>query len=251
MKTNISISLLFSLCILWMSCTSTKAVVEKPPKYNPRFDFEPPTRETPLSADVTIGLLNPSFVDDKSDFKKVPYSSFVGNMANDFEELLVAKGFGLRGPFNSRDEMVYGDKKETDIMLEVSISLEEEKGTMGFKQKTNWNQVVNGNAPNYYTLSGTFYQFGNIMIEATHPFTGEIFWKKSIPLPRREITVNGYDTYKGKPKHDVVMADVGVYNPIAEALDQYYQEAMETAWRHIAVEEMKMIKDQIIDSKND
>ena len=39
--------------------------------------------------------------------------------------------------------------------------------------------------------------------------------------------------------------DVGIYNPIAKALESYYQDAIKTAWRHIDEEEMEMIVKQI------
>ena len=43
--------------------------------------------------------------------------------------------------------------------------------------------------------------------------------------------------------------DTGVYNPTAKALEEYYQEAIITAYRHIDINEMKMIKKEIQKSK--
>lgn len=45
-------------------------------------------------------------------------------MGNDFEKLLTAKGFTIRGPFRSRDEMVYNDKRNSDFVLQVEIDLQ-------------------------------------------------------------------------------------------------------------------------------
>ena len=87
------------------------------------------------------------------------------------------------------------------------------------QKKTNWAQALSKNAPNHYTVSGTFYHFGNIIIEATDPFTGEKFWKKTIALPRKEIMAQGNKTWTGKPTPRQLMSeDTGVYNPTAKAL---------------------------------
>ena len=100
-------------------------------------------------------------------------------------------------------------------------------------------------------MGGTFYHFGNIIIEATDPFTGEKFWKKTVSLPRKEIVAQGNQTWTGKPTPTQMLSlDTGIYNPIAKALEQYYQEAIKTAWRHIDAQEMQMIKKEIEKSKN-
>jgi hypothetical protein len=237
--------------LLLSSCGSTGNVAtSKAPKYNPNFDYTPPERANPRSANITVALINPVFADEDPNKLVPPYSTFIENMADDFEEMLIAKGFSLRGPFKSRDEMVYGDKKNSDIALEIRISLKEE-GKLQMSQKTNWGQVLNKNASNHYTVGGTFYHFGNIIIEATDPFTGEKFWKKTVSLPRKEIVAQGNQTWTGKPTPTQMLSlDTGIYNPIAKALEEYYQEAIKTAWRHIDAQEMQMIKKEIEKSKN-
>lgn len=232
-----------------LACGSTGNVASKAPKYNPNFDYTPPQRENPRSAGITIALINPVFTGEDPNKLVPPYSTFIENMADDFEEMLIAKGFSLRGPFASRDEMVYGDKKNSDIALEINISLKEE-GNLQLKKKTNWAQALNKKASNHYTVGGTFYHFGNIIIEATDPFTGEKFWKKTVALPRKEIVAQGNQVWTGKPTPTQMLSlDTGIYNPVAKALESYYQDAIKTAWRHIDVEEMKMIKKQIEKSK--
>jgi hypothetical protein len=240
---------IFSLVIL-TSCGSTSNVATKEtPRYNPNFDYTPPERANPRSANITVALINPVFADEDPGKMVAPYSTFIENMGDDFEEMLIAKGFSLRGPFKSRDEMVYGDKKNSDIALEIRISLKEE-GSLQLSKKNNWSQAINKNAPNHYTVGGTFYHFGNIIIEATDPFTGEKFWKKTVALPRKEIVAQGNKTWTGKPTPTQMLSlDTGVYNPIAKALEEYYQEAIKTAWRHIDAQEMQLIKKEIEKSK--
>lgn len=240
---------IFSLLLLVSCGSSSKVVTKEVPRYSPNFDYTPPERANPRSANITIALINPVFADEDPNKMVQPYSTFIENMADDFEEMLIAKGFSLRGPFKTRDEMVYGDKKNSDISLEIRISLKEE-GKLSLKKKTNWAQAISKNAPNHYTVGGTFYHFGNIIIEATDPFTGEKFWKKTISLPRKKIVAQGTEVWTGTPTPEQMLSkDTGIYNPTAKALEEYYQEAIKTAWRHIDVKEMEMITKEIKKSK--
>lgn len=244
---------LSTIVLILLSCGGAKKVQQAPQKYDPRFDFTPQERANPRSADITIALINPVFSNTDSSRYAPPYSTFIENMADDFEEMLIAKGFTIRGPFASRDEMVYGDKKDSDIALEISVSLKDE-GAIEIRQgsKTNWGAIINPDAKDfvYYKVGGTFYHSGSLIIEATDPFNGEKFWKKTVSLPRKEINTQGYTTFSQKPKYSEILNDVGVYNPVARALEEYYKEAIQTAWRHIDTEEMKLVKKEIRASKN-
>ena len=248
-KTLYFIVVIFSLTLITACGSAPKVAQKEEARFNPNFDYTPQDRANPRSADITIALLNPVFAGRNPNLRVQPYSTFIENMADDFEEMLIAKGFSLRGPFKNRDEMVYGDKSNSDIALEIRISLKDE-GNLKLQKQTNWAQVISKNAPDHYKVSGTFYHFGNIIIEATDPFTGEKFWKKTIALPRKEIMVQGSKTWTGKPTPRQMMTeDIGVYNPTAKALEEYYQEAIKTAYRHIDVNEMKMIKAEIKKSR--
>ena len=238
----------FCSLVLLLSCGPSKVATSEP-RYNPVFDYTPQERANPRSAGITIALINPVFADDDPSHLVPPYSTFIENMADDFEEMLIAKGFSLRGPFATRDEMVYGDKTQTDIALEINISLKED-GNLQLQEKTNWGKVLNKSAGSLYTVAGTFYHFGNINIEATDPFTGEKFWKKTVALPRKQIVCQGAQTWNGRPTTEQMLNDdVGIYNPIAKALESYYTEAIATAWRHIDPQEMEIVKQEIKKSK--
>ena len=112
---------LFILSTLFIiSCGASKNVAEKEiARYNPKFDYTPPERANPRSANITVALINPVFVDEDPTRLVKPYSTFIENMADDFEEMLIAKGFSLRGPFKTRDEIKKGLAGE-EIEKEIS-----------------------------------------------------------------------------------------------------------------------------------
>lgn len=216
-------------------------------RYEAKFDHTPKERAEPRSAGLTIALMNPVFADiQENAFRyEAPYSTFIKNMGNDFEELMTAKGFSIRGPFVNRDEMVYGDKKNSDLAFHIEVDIEEEGGL----HPTRYGGYSQYATP-YYKVSGTYYTNATLNMLVTDPMNGEKFWKKSITLPRKEITCRGVKKfYKYPPSSSEVLTDVAVYNAVAKALDEYYDEALSSASRHIDSEEFKKIAEEIEKSR--
>lgn len=75
-----------------------------------RFDFSPPSKADVGATGITIALIKPSFINNNPYAYVDPIGEMATSMANDFNELLTAKGFKIRGPFQSRDAMTYSDK---------------------------------------------------------------------------------------------------------------------------------------------
>jgi len=242
-------SLVLAFTLFFTGCTTTKTATQEP-RYAPRFDYTPTERNNPNSAGVTIALINPQYTDDDPGRVAPPYSEFIENMANDFEEMLIAKGFSIRGPFKNRDEMVYSDKKNSDLALEINVSLKDE-GQLGLKPYATLGSLVGLDSGSSYKVAGTFQHYGNLVLEVTDPFNGEKFWKKSVSLPKIPIACEGTEIWTGKPNPtELLSKDVGIYNPIAKALEGYYKEAISTAWRHLDVEEFTLIKNEIAKSRS-
>src|SRR4051812_31123710 len=115
-----------AMTLLLVSCTSTKLVTTITERALAKFDFSPPSRAQVGARNITIALLIPHFVDrnySDAEYLAPPYNDMATSMAADFEELLTAKGFTIRGPFNSRDEMVYNEKINSNFALEITIDL--------------------------------------------------------------------------------------------------------------------------------
>ena len=225
--------------LLLSSCAALFETVPQEPRYAPSFDFSRAETTQANSQNITIALINPIFHDSKknSALYHEPYSTFISNMANDFEELLTAKGFTIRGPFGSRDEMVYGDKKNSALALEIEVDLKQDgRPTIS---------SYSGYSTMYYKVRGSFYHHGNLNITITNPMNGEKFWKKSVALPRKEIVCNGTKKFNRRPSTSEMLIDNGVYNPLAKALEEYYTSALNMASKHMSPEEFKVIAKEI------
>ncbi len=241
-KQHYLFTLTFSL-LFFFGCGSVKQVA--PAKYNPKFGYTPEERVQISEKSLSIAIIDPVYSDGEDNNLVEPYSSFVGNMADDLEETLNANGFKIKGPYKTRDEMVYGDKLNSDFALEIEVEILTEQGTFKRVDPSFGTQLA---CKTCYKLAGTFYHKGRIIITATDPIDGEKFWKKTVDLERKPVAVSSFghfDGSRGRLTDAVILQDVGIYNPIAKVLESYYAETMESLSRQIDPREMEQISKQI------
>jgi hypothetical protein len=170
-------------------------------------------------------------------------------MGNDFEELLTAKGFTMRGPFGSRDEMVYNDKTNSSFILEIGIDINPQYNRKYTTEtKTNWGAVLDKNAPAAtYThhMNGEITLGGNLVINAKSSQYGELIWKKNISLEASSFTYTGTITWTGVPTMaEELNKDNQVYNTLSAELEKFYLKALNLAWQQIDPAEMKTVAEQ-------
>ena len=233
----------FLAILMFVGCATTQQVA--PSKYNPQFNFTPEQRTQVSESSLTVAIINPVFSDGEKGALVEPYKSFVNNMADDIEETLNANEFKIKGPFKTRDEMVYTDKLNSDFALEIEVEMLSEQGDFGKRDLALGDALLYKNA---YRLGGTFYHKGRIIITATDPIDGEKFWKKTIDLPRKAVVTNGNMKFTGPTANlqkEVVAQDTGIYNPIAKVLEEYYGESLQNIARQIDPREMKEVSKQI------
>jgi hypothetical protein len=171
------------------------------------------------------------------------------SMGNDFEELLTAKGFTMRGPFGSRDEMVYNDKLNSNFILEVGIELNPQYNRKyTTSSKTNWAGILNKNAQSSIStqkMSGEITLGGNLVINAKSAQYGELIWKKNIALETSSFTYTGSLVWDGLPTMaEELNKDNLVYNTLSNELEKFYAKALNLAWQQIDPAEMRAVADQ-------
>ena len=171
-------------------------------------------------------------------------------MANDFDELLTAKGFTIRGPYGSRDEMVYEAKINSSFILEIGIELSPQYNRKynKFAQSPSFAQLmVDKNAPTTYTykMNGEVTLGGNLVIKAKSAQYGELLWTKSIALDPSSFTYIGQLKWNAIPSmSDELKQDNLVYNTISSELEKIYLKALTLAWQQIDPAEMKTVAEQ-------
>ena len=96
-------------------CTPVN-IEPEPPRTIVNFDYTPPSEAIPGSADATFAVVGTKFETPISLFK-----TFASNMTKDFGEIVTARGFGVRGPFMTYDDMTYSDKEGSDLVLTAEV----------------------------------------------------------------------------------------------------------------------------------
>lgn len=224
----------------FVGCFTPKATTAPIQRVPAKFDFSPPSRTNAGAANLVIALVKPRFVGDNPEYYVPPFNEMASAMANDFEELLTAKGFTIRGPFGSRDEMVYNDKTNSSFALEINIDLNPQ-----YKRSTTYDPGLGVLIPASYKTTGEIIIGGTLIITASSPQYGEKIWKKNIALDRATLTYVGTVKWNDVPSMaDELKEDNQLYNTLTRELEKFYSKSLALAWQQIEVAEMKTVADQ-------
>lgn len=242
-------SLFFMLPLFVISCTASKNTTTQTQRIPAKFDFSPPSRVSVGTTGITIAIVKPKYVGTNAEYFTPPFNEMAASMGNDFEELLTAKGFTMRGPFGSRDEMVYNDKVNSSFVMEIGIELNPQYNRKYRpRTKMNWGSMVNASASTTtttFTMTGEITLAGNLVINAKSAQYGELIWKKNIALEPASFVYAGSETWRQIPTMaDELRNDNVVYNTLSTELEKFYDKALTLAWQQIDPEEMKTVADQ-------
>jgi hypothetical protein len=228
------------LTIVLMGCFASKTPVSNTTRIPARFDFSPPSRTQAGATAMTIALVRPIYITKNPEYYVAPFSEMSTNMGNDFEEMLTAKGFKIRGPFGSRDEMVYNDKQSCDFAFSAEIDLQPT-----YNRKYKYDAGLGAIVPASYRMSGEITLGGNLVLTASSPQYGEKIWKKNIALDKASFTYSGTTKWNNIPSvAEELKEDNLFYNTLSRELEKFYDKAMNLAWKQIEAEEMKSVADQ-------
>ncbi|MFA6979050.1 MAG: hypothetical protein WC209_06965 [Ignavibacteriaceae bacterium] len=210
----------------------------------PDFDFSPPSPAAPGSAGIKIGLIDPVYSGNFLFSNQAPFKQFRKNMGSDFEEILTARGYFLKGPYEVYDLMTYADKNECELGLDIEIDLDITQTTGGwtrFQPVYYQGGIVGGN---YATYAGTLNLSGKITVSIIETFTRQKLLIKSVPVPQEDIMVKAEADFvfgtTGLP-----IRDPGVHNPIANALSSLYKTTMKRGWDLLAKEDLEHLQKQV------
>ncbi len=245
MKTKqhlLSIAACVLFALLFIASATQNRVPQTPVKVA-TYDYTPPTTLLSKSSKVALLLLHPQYARNFKYSGIDVFSTFSKSMVADFNELLIAKGYSVRGPYEIYDAVVYSDKKETDLMLEVEIDLN--------VNTTNalWTSELMYGYPQsryVYKLNGNIVLSGKVNLTASEPLTREKLWAKSIPLAQQDIGVASEATYDLPNNWELAFRkDPGIINPITNVLEGMYKSVFATAWGNLDPNELEPLKKQV------
>jgi hypothetical protein len=211
------------------------------------FDYTPKTTNKSGSSSMVLACISPSYAKGFSSGSAELFKNFRSALGNDLEELIIGKGFTMKGPYLAFDEMIFEDKKRTDvaIMIEIAPSFTAAEG--GWKE----NVSLLGSAYSSYSYSGKASLVGKINLTGIEPLTNEKIWSKSVLIPNVEnIPIATSNKYKQIVGSDVLFEDPGIYNAIGKALQEQYEGILSKIEAHFNPEEFNSLKSQIKELKS-
>ena len=240
MKPNFLIA--FAVCILcsfnnYLQAQKKNKGISDVGRYNPRFSYSPAQRDSIANTGITIALLKPVFIDNDINQAGTPWDEFSKAMATDVEELLTAKGFKVRGPFNTADEMVFSDKQNSDFVIQISID-------MNIRYERKWKTKYNilFSTTTYLIDKADVTLNSNVILTAVSCFTSEKIWKKNLDISNKSFSYNGSERYDAEPTFFAEMKrDVNLWNPMSKNLEDIYKGAFDILWKQFDKNEMKNV----------
>jgi hypothetical protein len=253
------------------------------------FDFTPLATVNAGSSNVVLVLMQPRF---SQEFVLNRYNDiqilrdFSTAMAADFEQVITSRGYTYRGPYKDAGSVVYSDKRDADMFLEVEIDM-------------NIDKTLVISTPQYYTvkrepvLSG--YRFtgnlvfkGKVNIYLTETTRSERLSVKSITLENKKVPIDHFSANQEFNFYDVLgLSALGVniprhvlkhnqpgrallaemraptgpqsngaaasnsqilaYNGFVMALEDYYKHILATSYTHLDPAELQSLKLQVIE----
>lgn len=232
------------LILIFATATGSKTTQEA--LKAPAFSYSPPSTATEQQADMTIAIIAPQYSNIRVGGE--PFRSFAASLEGETMEVLTTKGYSVRGPFKSRDDMVYSDKEACAFAILMDIQLS------AGKVSGDWEKVkMADGSMGYKFKKGQIALFGTINLTAMEPMTGEKMWAKSISIPQnttREFSSSLIYTGNADQVIDILAAYIGngdanVSNPMTEALEKSFEDIMSQVWRHLDPQEFERMMPKI------
>lgn len=235
---------------LVLGCAATTPQV---PRDAIGFDYSPPDQAEPLSTNLTFAVVGSSFdapvVGRRGGFASVPmFQRFSRNMADDFVEILTARGYSVRGPFRTYDEMTFPDKEGSNLVLTARIDFQEDTQDLSAKEDV-LGSIINmgSSSAASYRVDGNVSIGGRITLIVSESLTNERMWAKSVEFSPITVALNSTRSY-GPPLPptlaQLLQNEPAFHNDIGKALQSQYGEIMNRIYTYLDPMEMAVVDRQ-------
>ncbi len=195
----------------------------EPPRAVVNFDYTPSSDAVPGSADATFAVVGTKFDTPISLFK-----TFASNMTKDFGEILTARGFGVRGPFMTFNDMTYSDKEGSDLMLTAEVE---------FSSDTSQIQYSSFGIP-----SGSVTVKCHVNLIVSESITNERLWTRSIAITPFTVNLKSRHAYETRATLErLLVNDNTFHSDVSNALKAQYTEIMNKIYGYLDPKEMAVV----------
>lgn len=253
-------TLAFLITLLAATGCATTSATPTASRIPPTFNYTPPTTEPSGSADVTFAVVGADFEDEATDFGA--FADFADGLANDFNEMLLARGFTVRGPYRTHDEMTYPEKEGSDLILTATISFTPDTSGVSKNEAADLNMLLGALGTNPRDGSGSIANFNlsgavtintRVTLVVAESITKERMWVKSISLNPIRVELTSSKKYKSQEIQTnnyqislkwLLSNEAQFYTDMGRALASQYSDVMRSTWNYLDPNEMRNIKKQ-------
>jgi len=213
------------------------ATESAPARYVATFTYSPPSDAAvqPSTVVLTVGKIEHKYFGKRGRLNTPQFANFDSAIAEDLAEICTAKGFGLRGPFDSYDLIAHSDKKAMDFYLQPSVT-----------------SVVTAPEDRATVFETPIKVTVKLNLELREVVTRELMWSKSLTFAELDVpvtsVVNTITSQHGKIT-EMGFANDALENIMARELEKQYPVLMGTIYGLIDPEEMLILKQDAQDLK--
>jgi hypothetical protein len=227
------------------------------------FHYEPPEKSREGSAGVTVAFVKAG-IDEKD---PEHWKMLKQGLNTDLEAMLLARGLNLRGPYQSRDELTYGEKEAIELLLYPQVQLNFEirdvttlagrSADLPFSERLRYIDwyldALSGKTKQVLSpvkASGKLQLDGRLELRLIEPMSGEKLWVKALPLSAESLAVTSESTWlvaKDAPTSELgkrLLLEPAARASFCELLNKQYQVVARDMWRHLDPRELKSLTPQ-------
>ncbi len=165
------------------------------------------------------------------------FNRFSSNMAADFGEIITARGYTLRGPFPTFDDMTFVDKSNSNLILTAQIN---------FNFDTSNIRVISYSK--YWEYTGSIYMNPRVTLLIHESLTNEKMWTKSVNITpiALPIGISKWNSPNVSFKR-FLEVDNAVYSALGMQLEAMYKEILNRTYGYLDPREVDIIAKQAQD----
>ena len=259
--------------VVLSACNSTPQTKKEVGQLN--FSYQPEAQEekvdkiisivSPIYKSASSGSMNPQFAYNTLNSRhiSVNFNKNLGQygnrlasaMGDTFHEIIISKGFKISGPYETFDDITYGDKKASYLALVPDLNINVDQKVLNSECS---------DSKGYCENVGTIQIGGSLNIKLIEPLTKQTFFSKRINLSKltaaRDYVQRKH--YAAQSNNLISMAvsslTTGEKKPLidntdkvlVEALNDFYSMAMKKVDGYISTEEVMSFENDVMAIKN-
>ncbi len=230
------------------------------------FQYTPESEAASGSADVTFAVVGTQLAKPVQPGQtQLPnqapvklFADFASTMTKDFMEVLGAQGFGVRGPYNTYDDMIFPDKQGSDLVFTAEVLFSADTSGAQLKQpllSTTTYRIIGPVTVNY-----------DVKLVVSESLTNERMWTKTINIEPFTIQLESQYAYSlqylaehsmkyGKvfqgngdvPIEVILEKENKFHNDLGHALEKQYKEILGKIYTYLDPREMTIVKNQSLE----